>query len=222
MELEIVENQDSFLELYKRYVDGGDSEKKYDLLLAKYFVEIGDYSSAIGIYSDYVKKKPSAKNFFLIADLYRRIKEYDLSIYYYDQALTETASSEERAKILNNKANVLIQENRTEEASEILLSLATTDRSPVIYWYNLALLALSKNDKKKYGEMIQKSYLYLSGNEDKKLQASIHLHYALIKARLYNFKLARRLINRAYELDPDNEKISFYYNKGFKDYISYF
>lgn len=222
MELEIVENQDSFLELYKRYIDDDGGEKKYDLLLAKYFVEIGDFSSAIGIYSDYIRKKPSAKNFFLIADLYRRIKEYDLSVYYYDRALLETGSSEERAKILNNKANVLIQEGRVDEASKILLSLASSDRSPVIYWYNLALLALSRNEGTKYSEMIQKSYLYLNGNEDKKLQASIHLHYALIKARLYNFKLARRLINKAYSLDPDNEKISFYYHKGFKDYISHF
>lgn len=218
MKLEIAENNHSFLELYKQYTKE-NKEKKYDLLLAKYFVDIKEYSSAIAIYSDHIKENPSFKNFILLADLYQHIKESDLSLYYYDRAWEKASSDSEKEKILNNKSRVLIQEGRIDEAKNILISLAKTAKTPVIYWYNLALLFLSKNDKNNYKKMIHKAYLSITGKEENKIRALIHFHYALIKARSYQFKQARALIEKAYTLDSTNEKIAYYQKKGFKDFF---
>ncbi|BBM89131.1 hypothetical protein COTS27_00824 [Spirochaetota bacterium] len=205
LELEILLGKENFLEQYREFTKEYETDENFRLILAKYFESIHDYHAVIALLKRYQRPSPDLNK--KVADLYLKLKEYDVALDYYNRAIAETGNNEKLAELRNNQAFAYAQLGDMARAKNMLEKAQTEHPRSLPFTYNLALVEKKLENNARYQHYLYKARLESDEDNDETLTAMVYFHSSLNSVQSYQFARARRYLDTAYKMDPNNQKI---------------
>ncbi len=220
LDLQIFANSQGFLEKYKLYTREGEN-KNFKLLLAKYFESLGDYHTVISLLKAHISEHGENTSVMKkLADSYVKVEEFDVALYYYDKVIERSQSTRLKSEALNNKAFIYVKKGNAKKSLDFLAYGLEHLERKLPLWYNISLINKYEKDIISYKNHIKKSLIYSETEKDTSLLANMHLHLSLIEFQAYNFKKAKKHLQKAYNFNPQNIRVRNIFLNGFVKELS--